>query len=496
MLDNLKSAFKSTLIYGLGNISIKLVGFALLPLYTKYLPVSDYGILGLLESISQILVTIFSFNLTSALFRWYWEPQFILKQKSIFFTSLIFCIIVGIVIFIGFFPLTTIASNLLFERNDLSRLLKLMVAFSALEIIINIPATIIRLQEKAALYSMTMVVRLMVNLCATVLLFLFVSKSVESIYLAQLMGSLVYCLILLPYISRNIQIAVEIRILKEMLSYSIPLVIGSLSVILVSFVDRYLLKYFGMLADVGVYALGYKMANIILFIVMSIQLALGPIMYKAINTPESKRFFSKIMTYLAFSIMFLVLAASIFGQETIKLMARNPEYWSAFYILPILSFGIFFGTLRDVAVTGLIVTRSTKSMAVIMTSMAILNVILDLVFIPHFQTIGAASANLLTQICYFLLYYIAAKRVFPIQYEISKLIKVIILGIVLVLVSVTTFELSIIMRVTLKTIILCSYPFLLYAMQFYDEIELIRLKEGWNTWKHPQQWKNLIRALK
>jgi Membrane protein involved in the export of O-antigen and teichoic acid len=495
MLDNLRSAFKSTLIYGLGSLSIKLVGFVLLPLYTKYIPVSDYGILALVESLSQIIVTVFSFNLTLALFRWYWDTRYIQKQKTIFFTALVFSVAVAIGLVLVIFPFTSTISNLLFERTDWSHLLKLMALFSAMEIIISIPATLMRLQEKAGLYAITQIIRLMVNLVSAVILLVYINRSVESIYIAQLIGSTVYFLVLLPYFLKNIKIHFETQILKEMLAYAIPTVIGSISILLVSFADRYLLKYFGVLADVGLYSLGVKIANIILFVVMSIQMAIAPLIYKTIDRPESKRFFSKIMTYLAFFIMFLVLGVSFFGRETVKVLARNPDYWSAYHVIPFLAFGIFFYTLKEMANTGLVVARNTKRMALITTLMSGLNVLLDILIIPHLQTIGAAIAIMITQLCYLFIVYRFSQKAYPIQYEVIKLIKVTLLGISLVLLSECANELSSVLRVFVKILLLCFYPLLLYFMRFYEDIELLRLEQAWKKWKHPHQWRKILRLF-
>jgi O-antigen/teichoic acid export membrane protein len=255
------------------------------------------------------------------------------------------------------------------------------------------------------------------------------------------------------------------------------------------------LKYFGVLADVGVYSLGVKIANIILFVVMSIQMAIAPLIYKAIDRPESKRFFSKIMTYLAFFIMFLVLGASFFGREVVKVLARNPDYWSAYHVIPFLAFGIFFYTLKEMANTGLVVARNTKRMALIMTFMSGLNVLLDLLIIPYLQTIGAAIATLATQICYLFFIYRSSQKVYTIEYELAKIFKVVFLGISLVLFSECANALSSVLRVLIKTLLLCSYPLLLYIMKFYEDIELLRLEQAWRKWKHPHQWKKLLRSL-
>ena len=71
MLDKLKHTLKHTFIYSLGNLSAKLVGLILLPLYTSHLSTSEYGILSLLEASSQVIVGILGFGMANAMMRWF-----------------------------------------------------------------------------------------------------------------------------------------------------------------------------------------------------------------------------------------------------------------------------------------------------------------------------------------------------------------------------------------------------------------------------------------
>jgi hypothetical protein len=83
MLSRLKSTAKNSIIYGAGNLSSKLIGLVLLPLYTSVLPVAEFGKLAMLETTAQILVAIFGLSLNSAYFRWYWDKEYSQKQLHI-----------------------------------------------------------------------------------------------------------------------------------------------------------------------------------------------------------------------------------------------------------------------------------------------------------------------------------------------------------------------------------------------------------------------------
>ena len=71
-------------------MAVKLVGFILIPLYTdaEYFSTADYGLMGLLEVTSQILIAVMGLSLYSGLIRWYWDAEYRDKQKTIFYMAL------------------------------------------------------------------------------------------------------------------------------------------------------------------------------------------------------------------------------------------------------------------------------------------------------------------------------------------------------------------------------------------------------------------------
>lgn len=89
MFDVIKKTIKSSALYGIGTISSKLIGFILIPLYTSYLTTSDFGILSIVEITTTLITAVISLKINAALFRWYYDKNYLTKQKSIFFTSLV-----------------------------------------------------------------------------------------------------------------------------------------------------------------------------------------------------------------------------------------------------------------------------------------------------------------------------------------------------------------------------------------------------------------------
>jgi len=73
MLDKFRTLLGHTLIYGFGNYGMRLIGFLLIPVYTRYLSPSDYGVLALVSIFTQALWVFVSLGQSPSLFRFYYE---------------------------------------------------------------------------------------------------------------------------------------------------------------------------------------------------------------------------------------------------------------------------------------------------------------------------------------------------------------------------------------------------------------------------------------
>jgi O-antigen/teichoic acid export membrane protein len=492
VLNNIKSTIKNSFIYSLGNLSTKLVGLILIPLYTKYLSVSEYGVLAILEITTQLVIAVFGFKINAAFFRWYWDEDYKNKQKSIFFTSYTFSIFISLILIIGLLQFSKSFSLLFFNNENFSYLLKLMFITAGLQIISLLPSTLMRLQEKPILYSVSNMIRLLFTLIFTIYFIVYLNKKVEAIYEAQIIGIVIYFIILVKYILRNIEIKFELEILREMLVFSFPLIFVEISSVVFTITSRYCLKFLGTLSDVGTFSLGFKIANSInVFVIGSAMLAIWPIIYKKMNDPDSKRFYSKIMTYFSFVIMICVLSLSLFSREIMKFLTENKDYWAAYEVIPIISLTIFFSMLKSLALIGLNLTKKTKIIALIITSMTVLNIGLNLFLVFFWKSIGAATATLISQIVFFIFIYRSAQNLYYIPYEILKILKVIIIGVLLFLLSLFINDFGLLWRILIKSTLIILFPLILYFVQFYEDIELLRLKQGWKKWSNMKNWKNI-----
>ncbi len=496
MLHNIKTTIKGSAIYSIGNMSLKLMGLILLPLFVQKLSLSEYGILGILEVTVQILISTFGLGIWYAFERWYWDKDYLNKQKSMYFTILAFSFIIALFLFFSVSGTSIPLSELLFDNSSYSYVLVLMSVIAGLELMAQSPAMLLRLKTKSLVFTLSFTLKLIITLAFTLYFLIVKGKKIDGIYEAQLIGEIFYFLILMLSCIKDIQFKFEFRILKDMVVYRLPLVFSSVFIVMLSFTDRYALKFLSNLSDVGVYSLGYKLANTIkVILISSVWFAVRPMIYKMMDKPENKRFYSKIMTYFTFGVIIFVLGLSIYGKEIIYLFAGKPEYRLAYKIVPVISFAILFGMLKDVAFIGLDITRKTKIMASLIIIIAILNLGLNILFIPYFKSVGAAMATLISQIIFFLLVLKYSQNIYYIPYELKKVGTMILLGLVLVIIGNLFNQMYLPLRLVLKLAIIFSFPIILYLFNFYEKIELDRLGGAWRKWRNPAKWKENLKKM-
>ena len=498
MIGNLKSSLKNTLIYGAGNLATKLVGFILIPLYVKHFPINVYGELGLLEVTGAAFVSILGLALTQALYRWYYDKEFLDRQKSMFFTLLVFLTVFLTVTFLIFSGFTYKLSYLIFGVDGFKELIDILLIASSLQILMQTISTLIQLQQKAVLFTISNTIVLIVQLFLTIYFIAYLNLGLYGIYYAQIISLCLFFVIVSPFTIKNIKAHFEVKMITNMLGYSAPWLLSNIAALVIGTSDRYFIRAFAEMSDLGLYQFGYKIANTLsVLVIASAQMSIFPIMFKKMNDPDADRFYSKIMTYFTFGLMFFVLFLNLYGLEIVKFLARKKEYWDSFSFIPYISLGLVFSMLKDLSSIPLQIKKKSFLISKIIIFSAVFCLLLNWLLIPFWGSKGAAIAFIIGQVFYFSTMLFFAQKHYRINYELLKIIKMLIVSIGLYFISLLFNDLTLIIRLISKVLLIASFPIILYFWNFFEKVELESLSGFWRKWKNPGHLKSNIKdALK
>jgi len=207
----------------------------------------------------------------------------------------------------------------------------------------------------------------------------------------------------------------SVQKLREMLSFSLPLVPSSIAVYLALYVDRIAINELMTLGDVGIYGVGARIASVVALLMMGFQGALTPLVLQNYSNPSTPVELARIFRYFcAFALPF-VLLLGLFSHELVWLFA-TPDYYGAREVIPILGLSTLIAGMYVFA-PGLFIRRKTWVFAMINTLAALANLGLNVVLIPLAGIVGASFSTLTTAIVGFASFLALSQSLYPVPHD-------------------------------------------------------------------------------
>lgn len=479
MLDKLKNTIKHSSIYSLGNLSAKLVGFILLPIYFHYLSIEEYGILALLEVTGQILLETLIISIPTAMMRWYSFAKDENEGKSIIFTSLIFIIAIAILSSLLLIPLSSFFARLILSDTYYSQHFSVLFAYVSFSIVNRLILNIIRVKQKSGFYVFISFARFLTILLLNIYFVAYLELGILGILYGLLIGQVVIIILSIKLVWKSIVFKFNYPALKEMLKYGFPLIFSTLSGMILTLGDRYLLKFFLGEAAVGIYSAGYKIASLVnIFINQPFQMGFLPIAFEQANKDNPQRFFSKILTYKTLLLSVVVIVISFFGGEVIFLITSNADYFKAIPLIPIIAFIFVVKGIQYVISLSFHIVNKTYYNALIVVSGSIINILLNILLLPLIGIIGSPISMIISFSLMIIATYYFSQREYFVPYEIKKIIIVLCIAIAYYFIGKEIEPLSLSLNFGIKLVSLFALPFILYGLNFFEKIELQRIKEA------------------
>ena len=481
MFDKFKLSSQQILIYSLGNIATKVAGFVLLPLFATHIPIQDYSAVVLLEPVWQLLSAVLAFSLPTALLRWLAPEHDPARQKSLVFTVLAALLILLVAFNLLAWPVNHLLAARGFYSNvhyrEYLNISFLLVSFDILNLLV---LSLLRFREKPAQYVGLNLIKLTANILLNVFFLVKLNMGVASVFLSQLAASMLLNLLSLPFLLRNLKATFMPGHLKEMLAYGFPLIFTTVSSIILSLGDRYVIEHFMTSTDTAVYGIGYKFGGIInMFIIQSFQLGFLPFAYKMLNDPSAPRFFSRMFTYFMLVLVFPGLLLAMFSKEIVVAFTLNqPGYSAAYTVIPLITLGFILKGSQYYFSLGLHYVKKTSYNAWIVMFCAAFSLAMNFVLVPRMGIYGSALVLVLSNLLMSILFYHYAQRLYPIRFEWRRLWLLLGLGTAFYILAVLASMAGLYVGLAVKLALTLSFPFVLYYAGFFDKDERNRIMQG------------------
>ncbi len=462
---------KHSVIYGLGNFLNRAAAFLLLPIYTRFLTPTEYGIKELVGLSTEVAAVAISSSFVSAIYRFYFEYESKKDRNEVLSTAIIAVGLIGLA-GVGVLSLMTktMASYIL---DSPSLYYYFILSFCSLwfQSLNEIGNGYLRLEKKSLKYIMLSTGKLVLMIMLNIYFVAILRIGILGIFISTLLASASLSLVLIVPIIFRIGFAVSLNKLKEMVRFGLPLIPSQLGGLVVRLSDRFFIKGFCSIGDAGIYSLSYRFGTLPShFISAPFNQIWLPRRFEIYKEEGSEELFGRIFTYFLAFLIFAGLAVSVLTKEVIQIMA-DKSFWSAWQIVPIIVLADVIFSLHYHLNMGILIEKKTKYLAFINVSNGILVLLLNFILIRQYGVYGAAIVTLIAYVYKVGLTYYFSSRYYKIHFEFFRIAKLILCAALLYGVCTMVAIESVYLSFVLKSGIICLFPGLLLIAGFFSAQE-------------------------
>jgi len=426
-----------TLVYGLGNIVPRILNYAILTFYyTRRFSVEQYGVITELYAYVAILLVILTYGLETGLFKFASEKRnldsvFSTAFVSVLLTSFLFAIFI-LLAYKG------IAGKINYGENpEYIYLLGVTVAIDAVTSIIFAK---MRMQEKVRKFALMKILNVVLTV-VLVLAFLevmpqlfsahtsmFYEKYLKNIevgyvFIANLIASALLLIILLPEY-RKIRFTPDKQLLRELLHYSLPLLIVGLAGMMNETIERILLRFFlpekyNVLFEIGIYGANYRIALLMTLFIQMFRYAAEPFFFIHYAKDDAKEIYANILKYFIIFCLMIFLFVMVY-LDWIKYFIDSKFYSGLHIVIIVLAANMILGILFNVNMWYKLTGKTFYGIYITGIG-ALLTVVLNILFIPKYSYLACAWIHLISNAVMMIITLLLGNKYYRIHYDYKRI---------------------------------------------------------------------------
>jgi O-antigen/teichoic acid export membrane protein len=428
-----KTLVKDSIYYTIPSVFSAGISFFLLPIYTRFLSPTDYGSLDLVIVIAILINKLVPLEITQGLARYYPnenknEKRILLSSTAFWFT---FCTLLIFVIVCLYFEKNL---NKLLIGQELVTEYRIAITYILSNGLLYVTLNQFRWELRATTFALGNLIFIITTASISLVLTCIYSLELKGMLLGLVSGSVIALVFNIYNLRNSILLKFNFGVLKNMLVFSAPLVLSSLSVWVSSYIDRIMINDILSLHQVGLYAVAFKLSSIVALILIGIQGAITPLIYKHHGNPETPKQISHVYNYFVFFSLIIYLILTLYTSELFSIISDS-VYEKGSTVVVFLVPSILLSQMY-VFCPGLSIAKKTFIILLINFCGCIVNVILNYFLIREFSIVGAGISTLIGSLVVFITFYLFSQKYYYIKFNWDKIIFVWLLCILMILLSI------------------------------------------------------------
>jgi len=423
VIGYLQRLVSSLAAYQVADVVSKFIAVLLLPVYTRYISPSGYGIVELLANGVILISIVIRFGIIEAFLRFYFADADQDRRDGLVRRSMAFLLITSTVTAVVLAGTAGPLSRLVLGYRDATtfRIAVLgLWTFTNLELAYGL----LRVDERIRTYAIASLTNVGLTITASVVLVVGLGDGARGLLIGNYGASTLVLLAL--WFSMRKRLLGPRRSggedLPRLLRFGLPTMPAEISVYALSIVDRYYILHTRGSSLVGLYSVAIKLAGSVAFIVRAFQYAWPPLAYSVTDDAEASRLYGLVTTYYVLVSGWVVAGLALLGRWVLRLLAAH-SYYGAYRALPWVALGWAMYGLWVVFLV--IAGRAHRTRRNFPASIAglIANVVLIVLLVPALGIAGAGIALCGAYVVMLLVMHLLTRQAFRVAFEWGRLLQ-------------------------------------------------------------------------
>lgn len=474
MATAIRQFSRNSIVYAIGTFTQRGASFLLVPVYTSVLAVTEYGALETLTTMVLTFQILVSLGLNSSLIRFYNECKNEQEVMRMVRTSFLILLGVSLCLFILILPSFQSLGRIFLKDETYGLYVTLAFLWSSGEAMKQLLFSYYRARQDAGTYVAFSMGFFVFLISLNVILVRFAGLGIIGVLVGNLIVNWGMSIIgIIKFWQRGKTVSIQWA--RKLLQFGFPLIFSMFGWMILHSADRYFLAYYRGLSEVGFYSLGYKIGLITqIAVITPFQLGWPAFSFTRFSEDKFKAIkdFSRLFTYLIFVYCVFGVSALLFSNEIIDILGSAKFPHSVVVVPYVLLAYLFFG-IYYWAATYFHLRKKTTWLSGVVFSMAVLNVLLNLLWTPTWGWEGAALATVITIGGAGILTLFISRRLIYVPLQKLRLVKL-GLGILVVYSSYLILPLSSvsILNVIERLLLILLFPLFLLLVRFFEPNEI------------------------
>ena len=372
------------------------IGLISFPIITRVLTVKDYGLLSIINTMLIFFYAFGKCGISNGIISLCASEE--KRGPNIYYNAFLITFTASIIL-----SLTYLISILIAEiKFDLSEALFFVPFFVVVRNVFSINQAYLRARSRITIHN---IYDLSIESGSTIIgliVIVWISASLVCFFTYKVVFESCFVFMVIYLSISKVPLSqrfINIRIIKELVTFGFPLIWLEVSMIIMSFGDRLQIAYLVDSEAVGQYTVAYNLGQYIKqLLAQPIMLAIYPI-YNKIWIKEgdtaTSHFLTSIISIYSFIAIPIFIYMCLYSSEILVLLASE-KYIEASKIVPVVVASTLFNGLMPLLCAGLYLNKETKTISKITCLCALINIGLNFLFIHWYGYFGAAITTAIT----------------------------------------------------------------------------------------------------